>query len=549
MRDLMLLNAALPPLSQPFVSHALRSGFTLGLFGLSVALVFATGGAGGAYSYIMMMPILTGAYAYGLAGGLATGTAATLVLGPWVPFDVASGIAQTTEQWVIRGGAFVLVGGVAGGLHSALYRHSMIKLDMARTDPETTLPNRGALKQDIEARLQAFNGESTRRLGVMLIRATDLADLIDVVGIDGGDKAIQVIGDHLNNACPNVSGTYRFSDSEIALILEIDDDTTVRNIARTAHTAAGAAFTVGGAPLRIEPAIGVGHAQVGAPVEATELIRRARIALRRALILERSWVDYEPTLDCDSTQTIHLIGRAADALEQGEFELYYQPKIRLRDRQPHGAEALIRWRTPGGEFIPPATFMPKLEQTSLIEPFSRFVIREAMEFARSGIALPVSVNLAPRNLTDSAVTSYLINTLLTTGVPGSSIQVEITEGALMRDPDTTIELLVQLREHGVGVSIDDFGTGYASFAYLRQLPCTELKIDRAFITPIVGDERVRRLVLAMVEVGEALGLTVTAEGIETEGQAAILTELGCNLGQGFLWSPAVPAENLRQWLA
>ncbi|XOZ34504.1 putative bifunctional diguanylate cyclase/phosphodiesterase [Halomonadaceae bacterium KBTZ08] len=549
MRAQRILNATPFGSLQSLLSHALRSGITLGLFGVTAALVFTTGGADGAYTYIMVLPILAGAYTYGLAGGIGTGAAATLLLTPWMPFSAFSGVAPTTEQWVIGGFTFLLVGGVAGGLHSALYRHNTIRLSMARTDPETGLPNRGALKQDLESRLAAFSEDAPTRLGVVLVRATDLEDLVDVVGIDGGDEVIRELGSHLSTVSPKVIGPYRFSSAEVALILAIDDDSAVRHLARSIHKAASAAFTVDGAPLRIEPAIGVGHAHVDTPVDACELIRRARIALRRALILEQSWVDYEPRLDSDNKQTIQLIGRAEDALEGGEFELFYQPKIRLSNREPHGVEALIRWRTADGGFIAPATFMPKLEQTSLIEPFSRFVIREAIEFARSGISLPVSINLAPRNLADSAITSFLINTLLTTGIPGSSIQVEMTEGALMRDPDTTIGLLVQLREHGVGVSIDDFGTGYASFAYLRRLPCTELKIDRAFIAPIVGDERARRLVLAMVEVGEALGLTVTAEGVETEGQAAILSELGCHLGQGFLWSPALPAENLRNWLA
>lgn len=192
--------------------------------------------------------------------------------------------------------------------------------------------------------------------------------------------------------------------------------------------------------------------------------------------------------------------------------------------------------------------MPKLERTNLIDAFSRFVIKTVAEYARSGAIVPVSINLAPRNLTDDSLADTLIDSLRKAGVPPQCMEVEITESGLMREPESTIRILSRLREHGISISIDDFGTGYASFGYLRKLPVTGLKIDRTFVQSIEDDPKTRRLVLAMIEAGHALDLIITAEGIETEGQARILTDLGCDLGQGFLWSPALEKDVLREWL-
>ncbi len=272
------------------------------------------------------------------------------------------------------------------------------------------------------------------------------------------------------------------------------------------------------------------------------------MALRRAQVLEKDWVSYEPEFDTDSRKTINLIARVETALESGEFELHYQPKMRLASGGLAGCEALARWRRPGEGIVPPAAFMSKLEKTSLIDQFSRFVVRTATDFAHSGLLVPVSINLAPRNLLDDGLIDGLIDGLRQTNTPARMFEVEITESALMREPEHTIHLLERLREHGIGVSIDDFGTGYSSFAYLRRLPATDLKIDRAFVRPLEGDAKARRLVLAMIESGHALGMTVTAEGVETEAQARILADLGCDRGQGFLWSAARPEAELREWL-
>jgi diguanylate cyclase (GGDEF)-like protein len=532
----------------PLTRHALRVGSILAVLALGTWAVYATGGSGGPYTYAMLLPVLLASFAYGVAGGIGVGVIAPLLVGPWMPFDVGLAIHQTPEQWLVRGGAFLLVGTVTGALFSAQHHRQAIQRRTLRTDTTTGLPNREALEEDLGERLAGHSDRATLP-GIALVRATDIGDVVDLLGLEGGDSVIRELAEQIGRALPELGGVYRFSDAELALILTIDENNSTRRVARRIHDAARGSLEVGGAPVRVEPALGVGHTGGDTEVGERELIRRARVALRRAILLDRSWISYEPEFESDHNHNVRLIAQAEAALEVGEFELHYQPKVRLSDHRLASLEALIRWRSPEGGLIPPGRFMPKLEQTSLIEPFSRFVIREAVDFARSVGTVPVALNLATRNLADSETIRYLLETLRITGTPSSLLQVEVTEGGLMREPETTIGLLQQLREHDVGVSIDDFGTGYSSFSYLRSIPATELKIDRSFVSPIVGDERLRRMVMSMIEVGHALGMEVTAEGVETEAQAAVLAELGCDLGQGFLWSAALPDGEIRRWMA
>ncbi|MEX2576178.1 MAG: bifunctional diguanylate cyclase/phosphodiesterase [Halofilum sp. (in: g-proteobacteria)] len=517
------------------------------LLAAGAMLVHLTGGTPSVHAHLMYVPIFLASAVYGVAGGLVAGLLAGLMLGPLLGGSLES-VQAIMTSWGVRTLWLMAIGAGAGLMMQMIAALGREQRAQALRDPFTGLPNQAALMEDLDAHLAANAGDKAK-VAAVLLRATDFADIVEVIGIEDGDRILGEIGEHLSRSCPEVRGCYRFSTSELAFIVECGDRETLKRIARTLHGAATDPFDVDGVPVRIEPAVGLGHVGADATIDAREAVRRTRVALRRAETLERNWVSYEPTLDADASTTLELIGLAEQAIEAGEFTLQYQPKIRLADRRPAGVEALARWRRPNEGLVAPGSFMPKLEQTSLIDTFSRFVVRTATDYAGSGPLLPVSINLAPRNLADERLADALIDGLQQTGTPPECFMVEVTESGIMREPRAAIALLNRLREHGIGVSIDDFGTGYSSFAYLRQLPATELKIDRAFVHPLEGDAKTRRLVLAMIEVGHALDLSVTAEGVETEEQARILTELGCDLGQGFLWSPAVETSALHKWLA
>lgn len=259
------------------------------------AIVYSTGGAGGGYTYIMLLPILLGAVTYDIWGGVAVATAGGLLLGPYMPLYADVPSDQSPERWLIRIVMFALVGSVAGVMFNQLRRQAKAKLDAARTDIQTGLPNQVALNQDLEARLCEDDGGD--RVGVILVRATDLADVAGVVGIQGTDQTMKALGRYLDGICPEIFRAYRFSGSELALVARTDDAGALERIARTVHASAGASFQVDGAPIRIEPVLGIGYAGNESDLTASELVRRARVALRRATVLERHWVTYEPSLD------------------------------------------------------------------------------------------------------------------------------------------------------------------------------------------------------------------------------------------------------------
>lgn len=516
------------------------------LLAAGAILVHFTGGTPNEHAHFMYVPVFLAAAAFGMTGGLVAGLLAGIMLGPVLGGNLDS-LHTIMTSWGVRTLWFMAIGAGAGLLIQMIKSLGRDRRAQALRDPSTGLPNQAALLEDLTSLIISKKGTKTH-IAVVLMRATDFNEILEVLGISEGDRIIKEVSLQLCKTCPEVLGSYRFGTSALALVLETENGEDVRRVAQMLHDTAAASFALDGVPIRIEPALGIGHAASDATLNAHEILRRARVALGRAVTLERELVSYEPEFDTAKSATLELVACAEQALNAGEFELHYQPKIRLGDRQPAGAEALARWRRPHEGIVAPGSFMPKLERTSLIDAFSRFVINTAAEYARSEPLVPVSINLAPRNLTDDSLADELIESLREAGVAPECIEIEITESGLMREPESTIRILRRLRDHGIGVSIDDFGTGYASFGYLRKLPVTGLKIDRTFVKPIAGDARTRRLVLAMIEAGHALDLTVTAEGIETEEQARILTDLGCDLGQGFLWSPALEKADLDVWL-
>lgn len=515
------------------------------LLAVGVLLVHLTGGTPNVHAHFMYLPVFLAAAVYGVWGGLLAGLFAGLLLGPVLGGDLDN-MQTVMNNWGVRTLWFMVIGAASGFLVQMIQALGRERRKQALTDPTTGLPNQVALMETLEARLTQ-NKLEKKYITVCLLRATDFSDIVEVFGVEEGDRIILEASQRLCRACPEIRFSCRFGTSELALIVETERDEDLKTVAREMHKVAAASFSIDGVPVRIEPALGVGHGGDLKSIYPPEIVRRARVALTRAVSQEQEWVSYEPTFDTATAATLELVARAEQALHAGEFELHYQPKIRLADCQPVGAEALARWRRPNEGIVSPGAFMPKLERTSLIDTFSRYVIHTAVDYAKSGALLPVSINLAPRNLTDDSLVDVLIDSLHEAGLPPENLEVEVTESGLMQDPKATIRLLRRLREHGIAISIDDFGTGYSSFAYLRTLPVTGLKIDQTFVQHVEEDARTRRLVLAMIEAGHALDLTVTAEGIETKAQARILTELGCDFGQGFLWSPALEASKLDEW--
>ena len=280
--------------------------------------------------------------------------------------------------------------------------------------------------------------------------------------------------------------------------------------------------------------------------DAGTLLRQADVAMYLAKASHTPLEQYSPERDEYSPARLALAGEFRRAIDSGELVAWYQPKIDVASGRIVGAEALARWVHPVRGLVRPDEFIPIVEQTNLLRPMTLRIVRSAIEtFAslhRAGLDLGISVNLSARNLLDPDIPRAIASMLRSSGLPSDQLTVEVTESAMMNDPERAIATLGELRDLGLHVSVDDFGTGHASLAYLKRLPVTELKIDKSFITHLANDSSDQSIVRSTIELGHELGLTCVAEGVEDEWTLEWLGAQSCDLAQGFLFSQAVPAE-------
>ncbi|MEA2167233.1 MAG: hypothetical protein QOF76_533, partial [Solirubrobacteraceae bacterium] len=265
------------------------------------------------------------------------------------------------------------------------------------------------------------------------------------------------------------------------------------------------------------------------------------------------WQRYEMEQDQHSIQRLALAGELRRAIENGELVLHYQPKIDVASGRVVGAEALCRWQHPTLGLVMPDDFVPMAEHTGLITPLTKTVLNIALaQIARwrdAGNRMSVAVNLSARSFLDSQLLDELPGMLEAWGVDPALLELEITESMIVGDPERARAVLGRLNDLGVTLAIDDFGTGYSSLAYLRALPVDEIKIDRSFVMEMAGTDSGETIVRSIIDLAHNLGLRAVAEGVEDQGLLTRLTELGCDVAQGYYISRPLPVARFEQWMA
>jgi EAL domain-containing protein (putative c-di-GMP-specific phosphodiesterase class I) len=261
---------------------------------------------------------------------------------------------------------------------------------------------------------------------------------------------------------------------------------------------------------------------------------------------------FDPSMNERAVRRMELEASLRRALENEEFELYYQPKVNINDGRLCGAEALIRWRQPDGSLVSPAEFIPLAEETGLIVPIGYWVAEEACHqlqaWQDAGLALSrIAINISPFHFQDEELPVRLEAIIARTSLSGDSLEVEITETAVMGDPQKATNMLERIRALGIDVSVDDFGTGYSSLAYLKRFPINAIKIDRAFVAELGTNPEDAAIVKTIVALAKTLNLEVIAEGVETKEQWEFLAEAGCEIAQGFFFSRPLSAHNFLAW--
>jgi diguanylate cyclase (GGDEF)-like protein/PAS domain S-box-containing protein len=421
-------------------------------------------------------------------------------------------------------------------------------------DPVTKLANRALFSDRVEHALM----RSTRgipEIAVMFIDLDDFKTVNDSLGHTAGDEVLQEVGRRLKIAVRPTDTVARFGGDEFAVLLDgVDGSADAADAASRILRALELPIEIDG--KNVVPRASVGICLVGEDLEtpeATELLRNADVAMYMAKRDSKgSYRVFEPTMHERVVERLELRSDLQHALSLDQLELHYQPVVRLSGREILGVEALVRWNHPTRGTIPPIQFIPVAEETGLIIPMGRWILETACyegvrlqeRFTREE-PLTMSVNLSVRQLQSETLVADVRSALSLTGLPASSLVLEITESLMLTDTDFAMQQLHDLKGLGIRLAMDDFGTGYSSLSYLSRFPVDILKMDRSF----VGSEDNEALTSAIIALGTSLSLEVVAEGIELAEQANSLEELGCELGQGYLFARPMDAASLSNFLA
>ena len=416
-------------------------------------------------------------------------------------------------------------------------------------DGLTDLPNRTLFLDRLEHALARARREVGSITGVLFIDLDRFKNVNDSLGHEAGDQLLVQMGRRLRGSIREADTAARLGGDEFAVLVEgVVGMADMITVAQRIRDALREPVTLEGKEVFVNPSIGVAASADGRE-DASELLRNADTAMYRAKEEKAiPCVVFEPKMHAAVMRRLDLDADLGKAVERNEFELYYQPVVRLYGEAIDGAEALVRWRHPVKGLISPAEFVGAAEETGQIVPLGRWVLQEAIrQAAEWQAAAParhrfnISVNLSARQLQDPELVGQVRAMLEASGLKPSSLVLEITESVLMNDMAGTITRLRELKGLGLRLAIDDFGTGYSSLGYLRRFPVDVLKIDRAFVDGVTEGTEQSAVARAIIGLSNALHLSTIAEGIETGGQLDALRALGCELGQGYYFARPMPA--------
>jgi len=419
---------------------------------------------------------------------------------------------------------------------------------LAHYDALTDLPNRVLFRERLEQALKAIRpGE---QLAVLYIDIDEFKSVNDALGHSIGDELLRGVAERLRTCLKGTDVAARLGGDEFAVIqTAIKTQSQTTQLVEGIYSAIRLPFECSGHLITTDASIGIALAP-GDGLDLDQLLKNADLALYGAKgDGRRTYRFFEAGMDARAKARRILELELRQAISDGGLEAFYQPVLNLEDGKISSCEALLRWRHPARGMISPAEFIPVAEETGLINELGRWVLNTACaEAAKWPAEVRVAVNVSPVQFKSQTLVLNVAAALATSGLAASRLELEITEAVLIRDDEVALEILHQLRKLGVRIALDDFGTGYSSLSYLQRFPFDKIKIDRSFIKDLAGSGASSSIVQAVVNIAAASDMTTTAEGVETEQQRNLLYILGCTEMQGFLFSPAITATEIRRLL-
>jgi diguanylate cyclase (GGDEF)-like protein len=472
---------------------------------------------------------------------------------PYAPIaaDLSAGLRHLYAD--LAGGLLALylaLAGLAGWITRRLSRDAAAYEHLALHDPLTGLPNRTLFHERVRQALDPASG--VPECAVVLIDLDRFKEVNDTLGHHNGDELLVALAARLSAAAPPGDTVARLGGDEFALVMPgVATAEAVRRELAPILVSIEAEIELSGLPLAVEASVGV----VLAPTDGIDpdtLLQRADVAMYVAKRSHAGVMFYDPAHDNYNAERLALVAELRRAIDRGELRLHYQPKASLPSRQPHAVEALMRWQHPTRGLLSPDEFIPVAEQTGLIEPLTAWLLDTALDQLTAWQSdvpqLTMAVNLSARTLQRNDFPAVVAAALERSGIPPHRLLLEVTETALVSDPLRAAAVLHELSAIGIGLSLDDFGSGYTSLSQLRSLPVNELKIDKSFVMAMVGSAGDAAIVRSVIELGHNLGMTVVAEGVESLATLEAVTDLGCDVAQGFWFSKPRAADEIADWV-
>jgi diguanylate cyclase (GGDEF)-like protein/PAS domain S-box-containing protein len=454
-------------------------------------------------------------------------------------------------------------GNLAGmiGVSTDISERKALEAELERRashDPLMGLPNRHTFVDRLgQALLRTKRGKEGRKVGVLFMDLDRFKTINDSLGHEAGDRLLVTVAERLRNRLRNEDVLARFGGDEFAVLLEevADASETIRVAQRIAESLREP-FTVNDHQVNLSTSVGIALGSAHTNDDPEGMLRNADAAMYKAKEQGPGrYAVFDPAMQTRAQERLELEAELRRALEQGEFVLYYQPEVSLYNGSMVGLEALLRWQHPERGLLKPSAFVPLAEETDLIAPIGRWVLEEACRQAKRWeeehpLASPMTmeVNLSPKQVRRRELARTVEEALTRADVEAHTLALDITETVLIGASEHNAQALEALKKMGIRLSLDDFGTGYSSLSYLKRLPVDRVKVDRTFVKGLGGNATDTAVVRMIIDLCHTLGVEVLAEGVETSEQAALLRDMGCDLGQGYYFARPLPGEELAEQL-